>query len=257
VLLAALRTGELSAGQGDAIRANVPKPLAELFAEHASWVVPELIGLSVNDTAIFMAQWRERAEATLDPAEPPTANRSLGRELEMLLCDATIQRILAAGTVTIDLGHRVYVVSDHIWDTIAIRDQKCRFDNHCTAKPTRCDAHHVVAFPAGPTVQVNLVLLCEKHHWRLHRPGWHGRLDDDSVFHVTDPRGHSWITHPNGPSLAAQARAKQERKAQARAEQQQAKTRRPATTPTPSRFPSAARTDYARGAPRRARGRTR
>jgi hypothetical protein len=320
VVLAALRTGELSAGQGDAIRANVPKPLAELFAEHAVWVVPELIGLSVTDTAIFMAQWRERAEATLDPPEPtekpeslfvsklldgrrrvdgqldamhgktlekaleladsndfavsPAARRAQalaevckffldhhevprGRrnrphfhlvldaasgtanhldgepiprpELEMLLCDATIQRILAAGTVTIDLGHEVRSVSTHIWDTIAIRDQKCRFDHHCTAKPTRCDAHHVIAFPAGPTEQTNLILLCDKHHRRLHRPGWHGSLDDDGAFHVTDPRGHTWTTHPKGPSLAEQARAKQERKAKARAERQRAKAREAAS----------------------------
>ena len=70
-------------------------------------------------------------------------------ELEVLLCDATFQRILTAGSVTIDLGHEVRQVSTHIWDTIAIRDQQCRFDGHCSAKATRCDAHHVVVFPPG------------------------------------------------------------------------------------------------------------
>jgi hypothetical protein len=316
VVLAAARAGDLSRGQVDAIRANVPAPLSFLFAEHAPAVVAELIGLSVADTARAMQQWRAWAEATLDPPEPLEKPESLfvsklldgrreitghldallgktlekaleladtndysespavrraqaladiakffldhiesprGRrnrphahlildaastiatyldgepiarpELELLLCDATIQRVLNAGSVTIDLGHDEYTVTKHVWDTIAIRDQRCRFDDRCTAKVNRCDAHHVVAYPAGPTDQGNLVLLCEKHHRRLHKPGWHGVLTETGAFQVTDPKGHAWITHPTGPTPHEQAQARKERNNAARAERARARAR--------------------------------
>jgi hypothetical protein len=317
VVLAAARSGELSRGQVDAIHTNVPAALAELFAEHAPYVVPKLIGLSVAQTAAEMQQWREMAEAVVEvpePAEKPnsvsvsslldgrgrivadldpllfmltkkilteltapydpaisgaerTANAwgalvrfgldhhetARGRrnrphahlvvdaasglgtyidgqpvpqsDLEMLLCDSTIQRVMVAEGVTIDLGHSVYSVSPAVWDTIAIRDQHCRFDDHCNAPISRCDAHHVTRYPDGPTNQFNLALLCGKHHHRLHKPGWHAELDSDAGFHVTDPTGHTWTTHAQGPSPAQQLKAKRDRRNAARAEAQRQRAR--------------------------------
>jgi hypothetical protein len=318
VVLAAARSGELSSGQVDAIRDNVPRLLADLFAEHAPWAVPELIGLSVVDTALAMRQWRAWAETLIEAPEPtekpealfvsrlldgrreisghldalhgkfleraleladtndfstsPAVRRAQalavvakfyidhhevprGRrnrphvhlvldglsgngtyldgepiprpELEMLLCDAVIQRVIAAGPVTIDLGHREYTVTTHVWDTIAIRDRKCRFSDDCHAPLNRCDAHHVVAYPAGATNQYNLVLLCETHHRRLHKTGWHSHLDTDGTLHITDPNGHTWMTYPQGPSPEAQARAKRQRQADARAHRDRARRARP------------------------------
>jgi hypothetical protein len=317
-VLAAARSGELSSGQVDAIRDNVPRLLADLFAEHAPWAVPELIGLSVVDTALAMQQWRAWAETLIDTPEPtekpealfvsrlldgrreinghldalhgkfleraleladtndfalsPAVRRAQaladvakfyidhhevprGRrnrphvhlvldattgngtyldgepiprpELEMLLCDAVIQRVIAAGPVTIDLGHREYSATTHVWDTIAIRDRKCRFSDHCRAGLNHCDAHHVVAYPAGPTNQYNLVLLCETHHRRLHKTGWHSHLGADGTLHITDPRGHRWMTYPQGPSPEAQAKATRAHQADVRTQRDRARRARP------------------------------
>jgi hypothetical protein len=317
VVLAAALSGELSKGQVDAIHTNVPAPLAERFAEHAPYVVPKLIGLSVAQTAAEMQQWREMAEAVVEvpePAEKPnsvsvsalldgrgrivadldpllfvltkkilteltapydpaisgterTANAfgalvrfgldhhetARGRrnrphahlvvdaasglgtyidgrpvpqsDLGMLLCDSTIQRVMVADGVTIDLGHSIYSVSPAVWDTIAIRDQHCRFDDHCNAPISRCDAHHVTRYPEGPTNQFNMALLCGKHHRRLHKPGWHAELDAHAGFHVTDPKGHTWVTHAQGPSPQQQIKAKRERHNAAKAEAQRQRAR--------------------------------
>jgi hypothetical protein len=329
VVLAAALSGELSKGQVDAIRENVPAALAELFAEHEPYVVPKLIGLSVAQTAAEMQQWREMAEAIIDvpePVEKPnsvsvsalldgrgrivadldpllfvltkkilteltapydaaisgaerTANAwgalvkfgldhhetARGRrnrphahlvvdaasglgtyidgqpvpqtDLEMLLCDSTIQRVMVAEGVTIDLGHSVYSVSPAVWDTIAIRDQHCRFDDHCNAPISRCDAHHVTRYPEGPTNQFNMALLCGKHHHRLHKPGWHAELDAEAGFHVTDPTGHSWVTYAQGPSPAQQIKANRERRNAARAEAQRQRARNNARAHGPASSP--------------------
>jgi hypothetical protein len=329
VVLAAALSGELSKGQVDAIHTNVPAALMELFATESSWVVPELIGLSVIDTATLMQQWREMAEAVVDtpePAEKPNSvsvssllngrgrivadldpllfvltkkilteltapydpavcgsertadafgalvklgldhhetargrrnrphahvvvdaasglgtyidGQSVPRtDLGMLLCDSTIQRVMVADGVIIDLGHSVYSVSPAVWDTIALRDQHCRFDDHCNAPISRCDAHHVTRYPEGPTNQFNLALLCGKHHRRLHKPGWHAELDSDAGFHVTDPKGHTWTTHAQGPSPQQQIKAKRERRNAARAEAQRQRARNNARAHGPTSSP--------------------
>jgi hypothetical protein len=158
-------------------------------------------------------------------------------DLGMLLCDSTIQRVMVAEGVTIDLGHSIYSVTPAVWDTIAIRDQHCRFDEHCNAPISRCDAHHVTRYPEGPTNQFNMALLCGKHHRRLHKPGWHAELDAEAGFHVTDPTGHSWVTYAQGPSPQQQIKAKRERRNTARAEAQRQRARNNARAHGPASSP--------------------
>ncbi|MBA2752270.1 MAG: hypothetical protein H0U41_08560 [Actinobacteria bacterium] len=49
----------------------------------------------------------------------------------------------------------------------------------------------------------NLVLVCSRHHHRLHQPGWHAKLRPDATLEVTDPDGRHWSTSPPraGPVL--------------------------------------------------------
>jgi hypothetical protein len=132
---------------------------------------------------------------------------------------------MAADGVTIDLGHSIYAVTSAVWDTIAMRDQHCRFDDHCNAPINRGDAHHVTHYPDGPKNQVNLALLCGKHHRRLHKRAWHAALDANAGFRVTDPKNHTWTTHAQGPSPAQHIRAKRERRNAATAEAQRQRAR--------------------------------
>jgi hypothetical protein len=45
----------------------------------------------------------------------------------------------------------------------------------------------------------NLVLLCRRHHRRLHAAGYEAKLLPDGVFEVTYPDGHTETTVAPGP----------------------------------------------------------
>jgi hypothetical protein len=49
------------------------------------------------------------------------------------------------------------------------------------------------------------VLLCRKHHRRLHTTGYHAKLLPDATFEVTYPDGHTESTVAPGP-IAQQCR---------------------------------------------------
>ncbi len=52
----------------------------------------------------------------------------------------------------------------------------------------------------GPTRLANTVLLCSRHHHRLHLPGWQARLAPDGELVLTRPDGVVLRTRP--PDLA-------------------------------------------------------
>jgi hypothetical protein len=60
---------------------------------------------------------------------------------------------------------------------------RCRYPG---CDRTHGQVHHVVAWPAGPTVLANLVFLCDYHHHVLHKPGWRATFDG-TTFTVTNP----------------------------------------------------------------------
>ena len=70
-------SGELSAGQVDALLAGVKAKHRQRFAEHEAEVVPALVGLSVNDTARALAHWSTHAEGLEDEVEPTEPERAL------------------------------------------------------------------------------------------------------------------------------------------------------------------------------------
>jgi Domain of unknown function (DUF222)/HNH endonuclease len=75
---AAYRDGVLSGGQIQSIVANLTDRTVGLFTHHETALVPELAGLSVNETAVAMQDWARRADAIVgDPPEPATPERSL------------------------------------------------------------------------------------------------------------------------------------------------------------------------------------
>lgn len=70
---------------------------------------------------------------------------------------------------------------------LARRDGGCVFPG-CGSPVRWADAHHVVAWPTGPTVLSNLVLLCRRHH-RCAHTGWRLVLDEDGWTRWTSPEG--------------------------------------------------------------------
>ena len=125
------------------------------------------------------------------PLDSPTLTR--------LLCDCTMHRMLrdSAGTI-IDYGRATRTIPAPLFNTLVVRDEHCRFPD-CDRPPTWCDGHHVRWYSrGGPTNIDNPVLLCNRHHHRLHKPGWHGQLKPDGQFVVTAPHGYVGATRPPG-----------------------------------------------------------
>jgi len=80
------------------------------------------------------------------------------------------------------------------------RDEGCRFPG-CGSR--FCDAHHVVPWAeGGETSLENLVLLCRRHHRRVHEGGWTLELDGTgSDVTVLRPDGRELAEVPPRPPV--------------------------------------------------------
>jgi hypothetical protein len=83
-------------------------------------------------------------------------------------CDTSLARVLLQGRTTpVDLGTAVYTPSAAQRRALLARDRRCTIPG-CRRRGRWCEAHHVVAWPHGPTNLSNLVLLCARHHKLVH-----------------------------------------------------------------------------------------
>ena len=125
-----------------------------------------------------------------------------GPDTELVLCDAVLHRVVMAGSEILDYGRAIRTTPAPLWNAVAIRDQRCRFAG-CDRPTTWCDAHHIRWFSdGGPTSISNLVLLCRRHHRRLHSPGWEAKLLPDGTFQVVDPHGRVRHSRPPPPATS-------------------------------------------------------
>jgi hypothetical protein len=110
--------------------------------------------------------------------------------LREVACDCTLHRVLLGGdSEVLDYGRGQRVVPSSLFHAIVVRDRHCRYPG-CDRPPDWCDAHHLVHWlDGGPTSLGNCLLLCRRHHRRLHQPGYRARLDADGTFTVTTPAG--------------------------------------------------------------------
>ncbi len=123
---------------------------------------------------------------------------------QALVCDSALHRLVMAGrSAVLDYGTATRTIPAPLWNALVIRDEHCRFPG-CDRQSSWCEGHHVVAFSeGGSTCMSNLVLLCSRHHHRLHQPGWHTKLRPDATLEVTDPNGRHWAAAPPraGPGM--------------------------------------------------------
>jgi hypothetical protein len=106
-----------------------------------------------------------------------------------LACDASITRVVLSGrSEPLDVGRRTPVIPPAMRRAVIVRDRRCRFPG-CDRTHTWCDAHHVVHWTeGGPTSVQNLLLLCRRHHRKVHERGGFrlGFLDGQPVFRRPD-----------------------------------------------------------------------
>jgi hypothetical protein len=98
------------------------------------------------------------------PVDPSTVRR--------IACDASVMRVVLSGrSEPLDVGRRTSVISQAMRRAVIVRDRHCRFPG-CDRPHAWCDAHHVVHWAdGGPTAVRNLVLLCRRHHRKVHERG--------------------------------------------------------------------------------------
>ena len=123
----------------------------------------------------------------------PLDAATLGR----LVCDANIHRVITDGPSSIlDYGRSTRTIPPAIYTSLVLRDLGCRYPG-CDRPPEWCQGHHIQHWEnGGPTCPSNLVLLCSRHHHRVHLPGWHIKLLPTGTVEVTDPQGNLRTSDP-------------------------------------------------------------
>jgi hypothetical protein len=129
-----------------------------------------------------------------------------GPSLSALVCDSAFHRFVVQGrSAVLDYGTSTRTIPPPLWNALVLRDEHCRFPG-CDRKASWCEGHHVIPVEQkGPTCLSNLVLVCSRHHHRLHQPRWQAKLRPDATLEVTDPYGRHWATAP--PKRAGPLRA--------------------------------------------------
>ncbi len=85
--------------------------------------------------------------------------------------NATLQRVLQAGSHILDLGRSVRLATDQQYQALVVRDGGCRWPE-CHLPAAWCQIDHLTDWILdGPTDLDNLVLWCTFHHHEKHRPG--------------------------------------------------------------------------------------
>ena len=133
-----------------------------------------------------------QARSELDhvgPVSPETARR--------LACDASLMRVVMDGrSEPLDVGRRTAVVPPAMRRAVIVRDRHCRFPG-CDRPHAWCDAHHVVHWADGGATAVdNLLLLCRRHHRKVHERGG---------FRLEIRDGRATFTRPDGSMLLDRA----------------------------------------------------
>ena len=111
-------------------------------------------------------------EVGVPPAELEHSLAVSTRTLARIACDATLSRVLLAGSVVTDVGRATRVVSGATRRALRARDKGCRWPG-CEREVGWVNAHHIEFWARGGQTKLhNLVLLCHFHHRMVHEGGW-------------------------------------------------------------------------------------
>jgi hypothetical protein len=94
---------------------------------------------------------------------------------------------------------RAYRPSIRVERAMRARDVTCRFPGCRRAAlgaGSGTDLDHTVPWPAGPTEQTNLAVLCRHHHRLKHSPGWQVVQGPDGSMTWTTPSGRTFTSEP-------------------------------------------------------------
>jgi Domain of unknown function (DUF222) len=94
-------------------------------------------------------------------------------------CDCSLTRVLMQDSVVIDVGRAERVIKGPRRRALIARDGHCQWTG-CERPASWCDGHHLVHWTHGGGGEIeNQVLLCGRHHWKVHEGGWQLIKTDD------------------------------------------------------------------------------
>ncbi len=113
-------------------------------------------------------------------AELSDTGRITPETLRRLACDAQVSRVITSGgSLPLEVGRDRKTVPAGIRKALVVRDRHCAFPG-CDRPPSWCDGHHIRHWTdGGPTDLSNLVLLCRRHHRKIHHHGFRVQMRED------------------------------------------------------------------------------
>ncbi len=101
------------------------------------------------------------------------------KTVERWACDCSITRVLMQDSVVIDVGRAERTISGPRRRALIARDRHCQWPG-CERPGSWCDGHHMVHWIDGGGGEIdNQVLLCLRHHHKVHEGNWQLVKTDD------------------------------------------------------------------------------
>ncbi len=168
--------------------------------------LPEVAGqrphLTVTAPLATLRREPQAPAAELEWAEPVPAET-----VRRLACDASLTRVLLGpDSEPMDVGRATRTIQPALRRALVVRDRGCRFPG-CDRPPSWTDGHHLTHWAdGGETTLANLVLLCRRHHRRVHEERWQLARGDNTALVAMAPwwtSTHSGHSQGLAPPLAS------------------------------------------------------
>src|ERR1700736_3938336 len=109
------------------------------------------------------------------------------KTVERWACDCSLTRILMQDSQVIDIGRAERTIKGPRRRALIARDQHCQWTG-CERPASWCDGHHLKHWLHGGGGEIeNQVLLCHRHHWKVHEGGWKLVKTDDGQIVTIAP----------------------------------------------------------------------
>ncbi|MFN8038031.1 MAG: DUF222 domain-containing protein [Acidimicrobiales bacterium] len=165
-------------------------------------VVPQRFQVIVRvDEAALHPELDDLARAEACVAGTCSLDPNVARELA---CDAGIAALVERDGVPVQVTSPTRFATPAQLVALFTRDRCCQYPG--CGRTKRLIAHHATPHPVGPTQIDNLVLLCRKHHRKVHKRGWSTRWENrrgKRLLVVVTPDGSTIEppAPPRGPPL--------------------------------------------------------
>ncbi len=141
---------------------------------------PHLMVISQLDTL--------KAEPGSPAAELVSGQPVIGELARRIGCDCSMTRVeLGPDSEILSVGSATRVIPAPTRKAMILRDRHCQFPG-CDRPASWSDGHHLRHWiDGGPTILVNLALLCRRCHRRVHEGGWRLVRDPDGRLRAIPP----------------------------------------------------------------------